>query len=103
MIVAVHMLAFRDRGTIREVEVSDGFGYSSSVSEILQEVYKMGQNEFQQRDCPSVSCGDVIEFEAGEEKYWQVKACGFKGLTQEEFEELPGHFVNSDRYWELYK
>lgn len=102
MIVKVHMLAFHDKDKIREVEISDGFELSSKVMEALEEVFKMGQNEFQQRPCPSVSMGDVIEFEVGGHKYWQVKASGFRALSQEEFDNIEGHFTQSDKFIELF-
>jgi len=99
MIVKVHMLAFKDKGIVRDVEIHDNYkGHLGA----LEQVFKMGQNEFQQRDCPSVSMGDVIEFEIGRNKYWQVTSSGFKPLTQEEFDDMPGYFTQSDKFMELF-
>jgi hypothetical protein len=86
MIVKVHMLAFCDKGTVREVEIADGF-YSLSVKEVLAEVFGMGQNDLQPKQMPSVSTGDVIEYE---NQYWEIKAFRFNLIGKERFEELKG-------------
>jgi len=87
MIVKVHMLAFCDKGTVREVDIADRF-LSLPAKEVLGEVFKMGQNDFQPKQIPSVSMGDVIEYE---NQYWEIKAVGFNLIGKERFEELKGH------------
>jgi len=89
MIIPVHMFAFSDtRDQVRPVEIDDKWQSSSSTTEVLDEIFKKGQNDFQPRPFPSVSVGDVIEYEIAEGKYWMVLPIGFKKLTQKEFEEL---------------
>ena len=46
-------------------------------------IYYYGQNDFQPRECPSVSMGDVIELD---NELWLVKASGFRKLMLDEFQ-----------------
>lgn len=94
----VHMLAFNDKGTIREVDIPDG-DYDSK-DDILDAVFKYGQNDFQPQKITSVSVGDVVKY-TGE--FWLVAAVGFKQLTAEEFANLPGQLAteNQKLYWNL--
>ena len=63
MIIPVHMLAFHDKGKIREVEVGDFPERHNDKDDILNKVFELGQNDFQPQDIPSVSVGDVIEID----------------------------------------
>ena len=64
----VEMLAFGDKDEIREVTLPEG-------EATLELIYMHGQNEVQPLDHPSVSMGDVIQFEG---QKWIVAAVGFK-------------------------
>ena len=46
MKVNVHMLAFNDKGTIREVDIPD-YDDERGVEDILNDVFHNGQNDFQ--------------------------------------------------------
>jgi hypothetical protein len=98
----VHMLAFKGPVKIREVEIDlKAYLKCESCQEVLDLIYKLGQNDFQPQQCYSVSAGDVIELpprETGKDKlatpvdwvggYWLVHAVGFRKRTQEEFDLL---------------
>lgn len=81
----VEMVAFKDIGHehgIRRVDVPDKeYKAAKTDEEILDLVYKWGQNDFQRRDCPSVSVGDVIHLKG--ERYL-VSSMGFKRLEKGE-------------------
>ena len=88
MIIPVHMYAFaNDKSMIRNVVVPDiELEQAKDVTDGLELVFYYGQNDFQQRNYPSVSVGDVIEYFEG--RYWMVIGCGFKELSKEEFDNL---------------
>ena len=90
MIIPVHMFAFAakgDRSKIRKVEVPDNeWATAKGVNEILELVFKYGQNDFQNLPMPSVSVGDVVEVKMNE--YFMVMACGFKLLTKNQYNKL---------------
>jgi len=96
MIIPVHMLAFMDKGNVREVEIDDSF-QSSSNFDILDEVFRMGQNDFQSKQMPSISVGDVIEL-GGNCNYWIVAPVGFMSIEEEEFKSLPGHLTREPEF-----
>lgn len=73
MIVEVEMLAFGN-GEIREVEVPDG-EVTSDVDQMLELVFHYGQNDFQPKNHPSVSVGDVVRL--NNERY-AVAGLGFR-------------------------
>jgi hypothetical protein len=80
MIFNVEMLAF-GKGKIRSVNVPDA-ELSLPFSEhkrddILELVYKYGQNDFQPMPFPSVSVGDVINYQNSR---YEVDMIGFKKL-----------------------
>ena len=89
------MLAFCDKGIVREVEIPkhdmkfiNDFDVPQKVPQILLEgIYFWGQNDHQSQDMPSVSVGDVIEVEGS---YHEVKPTGFREVSQEEFESMNG-------------
>jgi hypothetical protein len=91
MKINVHMLAFRKKGTVREVEIDDSFK-GGNTQELLTEVFKMGQNEKQPQQVCSVSVGDVIEYDFSREyKYFLVTPYGFEPVTQERFDSMTGN------------
>ena len=71
----VEMLAFGDKDEIREVTLPEG-------EATLELIYMHGQNEVQPLDHPSVSMGDVIQFEG---QKWIVAAVGFKDSLIRQF------------------
>jgi hypothetical protein len=91
----VNMLAFCERGTIREVDCSEVLGdldpniqEAPGENDILELIFKFGQNMFQSRPVPSVSVGDVVELN---DKYFMVAGMGYFEISKETFEKLPGN------------
>jgi hypothetical protein len=85
MICKVHLTGYGEPGQIREVEIPRQSRESTSIHDILDLVFHYGQNEFQPKQCASVSMGDVIEPSDGE--LWIVAAVGFKRITKQQFDE----------------
>ena len=86
MIIPVHMLAFsEERGKVRNVEIPDEEGKYVRIGELLELVFKYGQNDFQPQRMPSVSVGDVAEIDG---EYYMVMGAGWKQLTKQEFDLL---------------
>lgn len=80
----VHMLAFGKPGEIRRVDVpenrfimQDYHNNLISLDDCLQHIFYYGQNDFQPREHPSVSVGDVIEFD---NKKYRVEMIGFSEI-----------------------
>ena len=93
MIIPVHMFAFMaNRDTIREVAIPV-YGEllemidrdQDALNEILDNVFKYGQNDFQEQDKPSVSVGDIIQLK---DRYFMVMGVGFKEISKKEFDSL---------------
>jgi hypothetical protein len=81
----VQMLAFGNPGEIRIVDVpenrfimEDYHDKRVSLDECLQIIFYYGQNDFQPRKHPSVSVGDVIEFD---NKKYRVEMVGFSEVS----------------------
>lgn len=88
MIIPVHMLAFyKDKKIVRHVNIPDDeYAYADGIEEqVLDLVFKYGQNDFQQQKIYSVSVGDVIEMN---NKFFMIMVTGFEELTKEQFENL---------------
>jgi hypothetical protein len=98
MKIKVHMVAFEDPIRIRMVDVpKEHFLLCDTTSEVLELVFKFGQNDFQPQQCCSVSVGDVVELPHEEEceedtfpadwepGYWMVSGVGFTKITPEQF------------------
>ena len=77
-------------GEIREVDIPLAI-IPDDTEDILETVYKYGQNEIQAKDCPSVSMGDIILLEG---KKFLVRITGFQSLTDETYN---GHVNNINR------
>lgn len=82
----VHMLAFGNPGEIRIVDVpenrfimEDYHNNIVSLDECLQIIFRYGQNDFQPKKHPSVSVGDVIEFN---NKKYRVDMIGFSEVQE---------------------
>jgi len=100
MIIPVHMLAFNKKGTIRKVDIPYEQGDQAEVEDYLEETFKYGQNDFQPQPMTSVSVGDVIQLGC---EYWIVAPMGFKKITEEQFDELPGFLTKcQDIYSKLF-
>ena len=68
------------------VEIDERIEHSD-IMVALEEIFKMGQNDFQPQPMPSLSVGDVVEWEPGRyKKYWLIMGIGWKNLNEEEFE-----------------
>lgn len=67
-----------NKGQTRKVDIEN-------TDDILNDVFHFGQNDFQPKDSPSVSVGDIII--VGDEKHI-VKNFGFEKITDEFFNEL---------------
>lgn len=90
--VPVHMLAFMDdRKMVRNVEIdistSDDLGSyeGKELESVLELVFKWGQNDFQPRQCPSVSVGDVAQLG---HRYFMVMPVGWGEISKDEFDSL---------------
>jgi len=82
--INVEMLAFGEDNQLREVDVPLNEISELNESQILDVVYRLGQNDFQAKPCPSVSVGDVIHLN---DKLFIVCNMGFKDITKEQLEE----------------
>ena len=76
----VEMAAFAN-GAIREVDVPEREIKEKSDEEILERIFHWGQNDFQPRQLPSVSVGDVVRMKG---KRFMVVAVGFKEIGKDE-------------------
>ena len=86
MIYKAYMKAFCKEGTIREIEVPQNeINHCSDIYEILELIFKYGQNMFQSRNCPSLSVGDIVEVNG---KYYDVKCVGFEEIDKDKFKSL---------------
>lgn len=91
----VHMLAFsEERGKTREVDVPTGDAESAPTKEdLLDLIFKYGQNEKLRLPIYSVSTGDVIEINhypdnPSTASFFMVMGVGFKEISREVFENL---------------
>jgi len=86
MKVNVEMLAFLQPGVFRPVEVEDK-NYPSRLA-LLEEVFRLGQNDFQPLQFPSLSPGDVAVVAGGDsEEFWMFQMAGWSRLTKAEMDE----------------
>lgn len=96
MKIKVHMLAFEDRPKVREVtlpdciEEADFSGEEKRLQQLLDEVYRLGQNDFaigpEKNTTCSVSVGDVIELP--DRRLFVVASCGFNEINATQLIEL---------------
>ena len=79
MQITVHLLAFTEDGPIptRTVDLPPE-AKDASAEELLDLVFKFGQNMFQSKPVRSVSVGDVIDLDQG---LFLVQGVGFKKLN----------------------
>lgn len=83
----VQMLAFAEPPVVRTVTLSDKVyqNVHQDRDALLEMIYKHGQNDFQPRECPSVSKGDVVELtEDGKLRRFIVQSIGFREISPEE-------------------
>lgn len=81
MKVWVYLTAFLTSQFVRPVEVENGL----EGEDLLNAVFKFGQNDFQSRPYPSVSVNDLIQLPNGE--LHRVEPFGFKQLSRQEADE----------------
>jgi hypothetical protein len=94
MKVPVYMAAYHGKDVIRTVDVGDF--PTDDKQGVLNEVFRLGQNDFQpQSNRYSVSVGDVIYYDG---EYWAVMPVGFKKMTEEQFHKLPDEPLGADAY-----
>jgi hypothetical protein len=80
----VRMLAFGGPGEVRDVTIDEPDPHAS-LECVLEQVFRMGQNDFQPRPHPSVSVGDVIEMSVnGHTVLFGVAPAGFRLMLQAE-------------------
>jgi len=92
MQVKTHLLAFEEN-KIRMVDIPDNEPPS------LESVFYFGQNDFQPKQMPSLSVGDVIEMWS---ELYLVMPFGFKKITPSEFESYKA-IPREDRSMKIYK
>lgn len=94
----VRMLAFGD-GERRPVDVSDeSLIDNEPLENLLDEIFRLGQNEFQDKEFFSVSMGDVIEID---NRLFMVAEIGFNEINTKElaeYEALPRRDRNDSQY-----
>lgn len=86
MIFNVEMLAFGKPNEIRKVDVPNS-QITNDLMDNLQLIFHYGQNDFQDRPHPSVSVGDVIEYNG---KNYTVDFVGFSEIAEDQLEDLRG-------------
>jgi hypothetical protein len=94
MIISVHMFAFADEGDrskVRNVKIPEEYRLAK-MGELLEMVFKYGQNCLQPSNYYSVSVGDVVEIRG---EYYMVMGQGWKKMTKEQFDNMP---VPSSRF-----
>lgn len=81
----VRMMAFGKPDEVRTVDVpNDRLAGAKSDDHKLGLIFELGQNDFQPKQHPSVSVGDVIELG---DKLIMVLPVGFKEITPAQFDE----------------
>jgi hypothetical protein len=72
--------------SFRTVEVpEEELNEDTTLEDKLDLIYRYGQNEFQPRDYPSVSSGDLIFIDG---KFHIIESFGFKEISEPLFNEL---------------
>ena len=97
----VRMMAFgRTDDEVRVVDVpNDRLAEATDDEGKLGLVFELGQNDFQPKQHPSVSVGDVIELNG---KLWLVKPVGFVTMDEDEFDKYRA-IPRRDRSLHAYK
>jgi hypothetical protein len=81
----VELWAFGSNGqTRREVDVPVAMADAATIPNLLDLIFRLGQNDFQVKPIRSVSSGDVIFL--GDGSRWLVLAVGFKQLDPAAYE-----------------
>ena len=76
------MLAFSERGTIRAVDIPSRYDKITETAQVLELIFYYGQNDFQKKNFPSVSVGDVAEIDG---EYHLCCNIGWERVSKEEF------------------
>jgi hypothetical protein len=71
---------FWDKAFVREIEIED----TDDLKTALNSAFRFGQNDFQPRQTPSVSVGDILELpeQFGDDRLHVVMSCGFKPMEE---------------------
>ena len=71
---------FWDKAFVREIEIED----TTSINDALNNAFHFGQNDFQPRETPSVSVGDILELpeKFGDNRLHVVMGCDFKPMEE---------------------
>ena len=91
MIIDVHMTAFMGKDVVRKVNVPDDdlfeidLEQKRTYEQILNLVFRYGQNEIQPQPMPSVSVGDTAVLW---KRYFMCTPVGWKKIKKEEFEAM---------------
>jgi hypothetical protein len=80
-----YMTAFKTKADTREIEIPNEAIKDKSQDQILELIYKHGQNDFQSMPSPSISVGDIIELEG---RYFMVRPFGFSEISKEDFDKV---------------
>lgn len=88
--IDVDLLAFDSHERTRKVDIDiEDMESLQTTQDLLNLVYKLGQNDFQPKPMPSVSAGDVINYQ---NKMYLVCNIGFEEVDEafmKEYKELP--------------
>jgi len=96
MKVPVHLTAYSNKNDIREVIIPDEeCSKGMPKVQLLDLVFKYGQNNFQPQMHLSVSVGDVIELN---HEYWFVQGLGFKKLSERDYRHMPDQVAIKPKY-----
>lgn len=97
MKIPVHMSAYGMKSDIRQVTIPDDelTEATNFLPAVLELTFKYGQNDFQPLPHPSVSIGDVVEYN---DQYFIVMPTGFKEITKKEFKIMPHRAALNHKY-----
>lgn len=73
MLVFVYLFSSTDMGDVRVVEISDHWKGVDDYA-VFGAIWKYGQNDFQPKEMPSVSMGDVIQWKG---EYFLIGSCNY--------------------------
>jgi hypothetical protein len=79
----VHLIVWGN-GAVRQVDIPDEeLAVLNTPGEALEKIFYYGQNDFQPQNLPSVSTGDVAEWDG---KLFKCLPVGWKEISREEFD-----------------
>lgn len=96
----VHLLGTNGAWRPVDVPMAEYDKVRDNIERVLDLVFHCGQNDFQPKMFPSVSCGDIIfvgnpvNVQDNQGEPWRVEFVGFRKLTRDEYD----HFKSMSRY-----